>query len=114
MNWFSSLDPYSWSLGRWFGEEYIAEGHTMPPWYGVAWYCPLTARAYCLPIPLNKIVGSFRNWWFALRRPAADDPVADAYQCGYGKGEAEGYRRGEQAGFRVGLMFRDAERKEIV
>ena len=87
--------PWSLSFGKYVGEQYLEEGYVLPAWYGVAWRCIYTNRAYCLPIPLNKIAGSFRNWWIALRRPCEDDPILDAYRYGRSQGFEAGCKYGE-------------------
>ena len=82
-------------IGRWVSDCQLAEGEFLPRGYGIAWYLPYSARAYCLPIPLNSIAGAFRAWWLQLRRPCADDPIANAYADGHSIGFSEGSKHGE-------------------
>ena len=62
--------------------RYLAEGESLPRWYGIAWWLPNEHAAYCLPVPLNRLVGAFRNWWLTWRLPVENDPILQAYQDG--------------------------------
>lgn len=66
------------TIGRW-----IREMDVIPPHYGIAYLDPVSMRAFCLPVPLNKFVGAFRAWWLEWRRPVEDDPIVKAYYAGW-------------------------------
>lgn len=80
--------------GRW-----INEMDMLPKGYGVAWFAIYSAQAFCLPVPFNRIVGSFRAWYLDWRRPCEDDPVLLAHQ----QGRELGWRDGERYGYEKGL-----------
>jgi hypothetical protein len=79
----------------------IREAESLPKGYGVAWYLPYSDAAYCLPVPLNRIVGAFRAWWLEWRLPAEDDPITAAYAYGLSKGREQGRREGEASTHRL-------------
>lgn len=81
------------------------EGEILPRGYGVAWYSPWTNQAYCLPIPLNRIAGGFRAWWFQLRRPCEDDPVYACARYNYERGYQAGLDRGVERGMRAAKII---------
>lgn len=82
-------------------ERIVIDGGQLPRGYGIAWWLPLTQCAYCLPIPLNKIVGSFRNWYIEWSKPAANDSIMAAYN----HGRHRGYQSGYDAGLAQGMRF---------
>ena len=49
--------------------KHIAEGYKLPKFYGVAWF-DLRRKSYvCFPIPLNIVIGFFRNVYFIIIYP---------------------------------------------
>lgn len=90
----------------------LAEGAKLPKGYGAAWWLPFSQSAYCLPIPFNRIVGAFRNWYLEWRRPCEDDPIAIAYDYAFSKGKAQGRREGEEQTHRLygALLHRNMPR----
>lgn len=89
------------SWGKLVSDRELAEGATLPRGYGVAWYLPHSMRAYCLPVPLNRIAGACRAWYLDWRRPCKDDPIMVAYQLG----ESKGFQRAYDAGYNAALRF---------
>lgn len=87
------------SWGKWVSARELAEGATLPRGYGIAWWLPYSDRAYCLPVPLNRIAGTFRAWYLDWRRPCEDDPIAAAFTYG----ESTGFQRGIDHGYDRGL-----------
>jgi len=82
------------------GFRMIAEGGRIPRGYGVAWVLPQAQALCCLPIPLNRVAGSVRNWWLRWRRPCENDPVQEMFQHGYWIGYQRGRADGETATYR--------------
>jgi hypothetical protein len=91
----------------------LEEGQMLPCGYGVAWWLPFSDCAYCLPIPLNRVVGAFRAWWLQWRRPCDDDPIPIAYHHGHGLGYQEGERHGEERTHRLYAIAFRHEREHI-
>ena len=101
---------WNWSFGRYVGAKALYEGEQLPFGYGIAWALPHTCRYYCLPVPLNRIIGGFRAFWLQVRRPVEHDPIDDAYRAGYGKGVGNGHETGMEQGIRLALIVNDLEK----
>ena len=92
---------WQWSLGRYVNHKTLAEGATLPWGYGIAWVLPYSRQYYCLPIPLNLLVGTCRAFWLKLQQPCDDDPIANAYHFGYNKGFQAGTEHGMVRGLEL-------------
>ena len=100
------------------GGIWIQEAELYPRGYGVAWLDPVGYRAYCLPIPFNRVAGCLRAWYLSLKHPSETDPVLNAFQAGVSVADArlralnrdleEAYRTGFQAGLEMGDRLHDA------
>lgn len=86
----------------------IIEGGLLPRGFGVAWTLPYSHAFYCLPVPFNRIVGSFRNWYLAWRLPCEDDPINLAYMYG----ESQGFKAGNDHGYKTGVRHAMAAVRE--
>lgn len=84
-------------LERW--GVWVAEMDVRPTGYGIAWFDPLSMRAFCVRFPFNRVVSAFRAWYLAWHRPVDDDPILAAFA----EGEHRGFLRGERAGYEKGL-----------
>jgi hypothetical protein len=84
------------SFGKYIGAKELARGATFPRGYGLAWWLPDVEVGYCLPIPLNRIIGAFRAWWLEWRRPCSDDPIVKAFEDGRRIGWEAGRKHGEE------------------
>lgn len=82
------------TLGRW-----VKEMEPMPKGYGIAWLTVNAFRAYCLPVPLNRIAGALHSLWYWLKLPGTSHPLINAYSKGY----ADGQRSGREEGYERGL-----------
>lgn len=91
---------------------WVSELETIPEGYGVAWYSIWSMRAFCMRIPFNRILGSFRAFYLEFQRPCEDDPVLLAYRKGSSEGEVRGYRRGYEIGLRLSATLAEI-REEI-
>lgn len=100
--------PWSVPFGRWLNEQLLADGESIPRGYGVAWRCVYTRRAYCLPVPLNRIMGVVRNAWIWLKVPVTDY-IGDAYHYGHSCGFSDGYNVGVEQGIRLTRIAYETE-----
>jgi len=66
----------------------VREMYPVPRGYGIGYYDPTTAIAYCYPVPLNIIVSVTRGWWLKLRWYHYEDLVERAYSSGFEAGKA--------------------------
>ena len=90
---------------------WVREMETIPRGYGVAWYSPWSCRAFCMRVPLNRLVGGFRAWYLSWRRPCDKDPVIAAFNEGYYTGLSDGIQQGVDSGRQLAeILHYDARR----
>jgi hypothetical protein len=83
----------------------LVEGQRIPRGFGIAWWRPETAEAFCLPIPFNWIAGwARRAWMFLMCGPKnkQDARIAEAYRRGIMHGREDGEKIGYRSGFAEG------------
>lgn len=89
---------------------WVREMETIPSGYGVAWYSPWSARAFCVRAPFHRIAGRVRSAYHAYHRwmktPAADW-VIEAVRVAGEKGYQRGLDDGRVSGIRTmkAIMF---------
>ncbi len=66
----------------------VREMHPIPRGYGLGYYDPVTAIAYCYPWPLNLVVNITRGWWLRIRWYHYEDLVERTYRAGFEAGQA--------------------------
>jgi hypothetical protein len=49
-------------------KQIVKEGEELPRFYGIAYFDYMRRQGVAYPVPLNLVVNTARNWWFALTK----------------------------------------------